>query len=195
MTAAARAVGCANVVRVVDENTVVATNMDGDGFVDGLEREKGDGAVAGKRCLLVGAGGAARAIAHALLRRGAKRVAVCNRTRQRAERLAEAVPGVDVLDALPDNLAEAFDVLVQCTSLGHAAGDADPVPHDRLAPPLLCCEVIHTPAETKFLAAARKRGCDTHRGKFMLDAQIQAIARFLTTETDTWPSDWAYAPK
>ena len=193
LTSAARALGCANVVRVVDGATVVGTNLDGVGFVAGLVAEHGSDAVRGKRCVLVGAGGAARAIAHELLGAGAARVAVRNRTRRRAEALAAAVPGVEVLDALES--AADFDILVQCTSLGHGAGDPDPVPHDLLVPPLLCCEVIHTPADTAFLLAAASRGCATHRGKFMLDAQIEAIARFLTTEVDTWPEGWAYAPK
>ena len=43
----------------------------------------------------------------------------------------------------------------RCTSLGHNDADADPVDPALLVPPLLCCEVIHTPAETRFLARAR----------------------------------------
>ena len=100
---------------------------------------------------------------------------------------------VELLDAMPDSLA-AFDVLVQCTSLGHEASDADPVPHDLLRPPLLCAEVIHTPMDTAFLLKAKMNGCETHRGKFMLDCQISAIAGFLALDEAHWPAEYAYSP-
>ena len=170
--------------------------MDGFGFLAGLLGEHGPDAIKGKRCLLLGAGGAARAIALALLEEGASAVAVVNRTRARAEALAAAVPGVRVLDALPEApLSRDFDVAVQCTNQGHEAADADPCPLEVLRPPLLCAEVIHTPAETRWLAAARAAGCATHRGKFMLDAQIASIAEFLALDPADWPPTWAYAPK
>jgi len=72
-------------------------------------------------------------------------------------------------------------ILVQCTSLGHDEKDAPPVELQRLVPPLVCAEVIHTPLETCFLAAARQQGCVVHHGGHMLDRQIDAIVRFLTT--------------
>ena len=59
LTAAARAVGCCNVVRF-HKGAMIGTNMDGDGFVGGLIQQRGANAVRNQRCLLVGAGGAAR---------------------------------------------------------------------------------------------------------------------------------------
>lgn len=193
LTAAARAVGCCNVVRF-HKGSLIGTNMDGAGFVGGLVRERGANAVRGRRCLLVGAGGAARAIAHTLVAEGARSVSVTNRTRERAQALAKAVPGVLALDALPASLKDV-DVLIQCTSLGHAPGDPDPVPCDLLKPPLVCCEVVHTPEETAFLKAARERGCDVHHGKHMLSAQLDALCEFLVARPESWPDNWGFSAK
>ena len=142
LTAAARAVGCCNVVRF-HKGSMIGTNMDGDGFVGGLIQQRGNNAVRNQRCLLVGAGGAARAVAHALVQNGARSVCVVNRTKARAQALAARIPSVKALDALPSSLTDV-DVLIQCTSLGHNASDPDPIPRDLLRPPLVCCEVVHT---------------------------------------------------
>ena len=100
------------VLRTDGNLRIVGHNLDGDGFVGGLLREKGANAVRNKRCLLVGAGGAARAIAHGLLTAGAADVAVVNRTRVRAVALCNAVNGARALDAMPSKLSDV-DVLVQ----------------------------------------------------------------------------------
>lgn len=92
------------------------------------------------------------------------------------------------LESLPDDapLSEHFDLVVQCTNLGHLPSDPPPLldSWDRLVPPLVCAEVIHTPLETKFLAEARRRGCACHHGAHMLDKQIDAIVAFLTTREE-----------
>jgi shikimate dehydrogenase len=191
LTAAARAVGCCNVVRF-HKGSLIGTNMDGDGFVGGLIQQRGANAVRNQRCLLVGAGGAARAVAHGLVQNGARSVSVVNRTKARAQALAARIPGVRALDALPASLNDV-DLLIQCTSLGHEASDPDPVPRDLLRPPLVCCEVVHTPEETAFLRAARERGCDTHAGTHMLSAQLDAICEFLVARPEDWPDAWAFS--
>ena len=191
LTAAARAVGCCNVVRF-HKGSLIGTNMDGDGFVGGLIQQRGNNAVRNQRCLLVGAGGAARAVAHALVQNGARSVCVVNRTKARAQALAARIPGVRALDALPSSLSDV-DVLIQCTSLGHNTTDPDPVPRDLLRPPLVCCEVVHTPEETAFLRAARERGCDTHAGTHMLSSQLDAICEFLVARPEDWPDAWAFS--
>lgn len=76
--------------------------------------------------------------------------------------------------------ARDAQVVVQCTCLGHRSEDEPPLDLSRLHPPLVCAEVIHTPLETAFLAAARRQGCKVHHGEHMLDKQIDAICAFLT---------------
>ena len=75
----------------------------------------------------------------------------------------------------------------------HNSTDPDPVPRDLLRPPLVCCEVVHTPEETAFLRAARERGCDTHAGTHMLSAQLDAICEFLVARPEDWPDAWAFS--
>jgi len=159
----------------------------GVGFADGLAAAGHE--VQGSRFLLIGAGGAARAIASTLQLRGAASIDVINRTAPRAQALVDALRSTAgdgaaayrALAALPAGPLHAhYDMVVQCTSLGHNAHDAWPIDPERLVPPLLCAEVIHTPIETPFLAAARLRGCAVHHGAHMLDKQIDAICAFLT---------------
>lgn len=188
LTPEARNVGASNVVRLEADGTVTGSILDGVGFCDGLASS--GHAIDGKRFLLVGAGGAARAIAVTLRARGARRIDVINRTAPRARALIDllasssATSGPFTGEALTElpagRLADEYDAVIQCTSLGHSKDDALPIDPERLRPPLLCAEVIHTPIETPFLAAARQQGCTCHHGKHMLDKQIDAICEFLT---------------
>ncbi|KAJ1460637.1 dienelactone hydrolase family-domain-containing protein [Pelagophyceae sp. CCMP2097] len=180
LTEEAQAIGAVNAVRCRD-GVLIGANFDGRGFVQGLVEHSSLGAEALPRArfLLLGAGGAARAIAFELRKRGAA-VAVFNRTLGRAQRLAADLdPGISVLEALPNTL-EAFDCVVQCTPLGHGEGDAMPVDAKLLSPPLLCAEIIMNPSKTRFLRAAHFRKCECVEGRHMLDAQVRLIAAFLT---------------
>ena len=187
LTPEALAVGAINVARARDGH-VTGHILDGVGFCDGLEAC--GHTLRGERCLLVGAGGAAKAIAFTLRQRGVASVTVYNRTQARARSLVDALVGskdsaaapgftAAVVAALPANLNAHFTMVVQCTSLGHRADDPTPFDFSLLTPPMLCAEVIHTPLETPFLAEARRRGCVCHHGAHMLDRQIDAIRAFL----------------
>jgi len=190
LTPDARSVGAINVARIRD-GRVIGHILDGIGFTDGLT--SAGHAVQGRRFLLIGAGGAARAIAFTLHARGASSIDVINRTASRARALVSALAAQEgrtcagkrchtaALSALPPGLLHAhYDVVVQCTNQGHHPDDQAPIDLDRLVPPLVCAEVIHTPLETRFLAVARRQGCTVHHGAHMLDKQIDAICTFLT---------------
>ena len=111
-SAAAGAIGAANTLSFAD-GAIAAENTDAPGFLAALGQE-----AHGLRATVLGAGGSARAVAWALADAGAARVAVVNRTAERAGALAADL-GVDV-DARP----EGSDVLVNCTSVGLAGEDA-----------------------------------------------------------------------
>jgi shikimate dehydrogenase len=135
-SAAARAIGAANTLSFVD-GRIEADNTDAAGLLDALERP-----VAGLRALVLGAGGAARAAAWALRDAGAADVAIWNRTRARAERLAAE---------LELSLAErpgSCDLLVNATAVGldPATSEADAVSSLRLAdadPPALVADLVY----------------------------------------------------
>ncbi len=154
------------------EGRLFGFNTDGPGFVAALKAE----AVfdpAGKRVLLVGAGGAARGIAFALVEANAAAVAIANRTYERALRLAQEVGGAGgtvTAEALGGALGE-YDCIVNCTSVGmHGGPDPAgiPVPLESARPGTLAVDIVYAPESTPFLAEAGRRGLRTLGGLPML---------------------------
>ena len=150
---------------VFSQTGVRGSNTDGYGFLANLTAH---GVRVGGSALLLGAGGAARAIAAALIAAGVQ-VSVCNRTRGRAEDLAASLPGVTVVawEAAPAAVADV-SLLVNTTSLG-MAGQA-PLDFDFARAPagLSVADIVYVPMETRFLAAARARGLVAVPGLGML---------------------------
>ncbi|GGM68164.1 shikimate dehydrogenase [Halarchaeum rubridurum] len=167
----ARRVGAVN---TVDFSGPVPTGHNTD--VAGVRRsfERFDVPLAGADAVLVGAGGAARAAAVALVEDGAS-VHVANRTVERAEALADDVGATaSGLDALPDVLADA-DVLVNATSVGMEE-DVSPVPADALHGDLAVLDAVYSPLETRLLREADAAGATTIDGAWML--LYQGVAAF-----------------
>lgn len=177
---AARVIGSVNTVRRTADGRLVGEMFDGAGFVGGLRAQGHD--PAGQRVLLLGAGGAASAIAYALADAGARRVTVANRTRQKAETVVDhvrrALPQADV--AVGEADPRGYDVVVNATSLGMRADDPLPVDASLLEPRTLVAEIIMKPELTALLDAARQRGCTIHYGRHMLDCQVELMARFMS---------------
>ncbi|MDZ7688145.1 MAG: shikimate dehydrogenase [Halobacteriales archaeon] len=154
-----------------DDSTVArGYNTDASGALRALERKT---EVAGKKAVLVGAGGAARAIAFALAGEGAA-VEIVNRTVERAEKLAdevrEAVGTSDVsahpLDTLDDVVPDA-DIVVNATTVGMEE-DVSPVPADALRPHHIVFDAVYTPLDTRLLRDAAEVGATTVDGAWML---------------------------
>ena len=166
--AAAEAVGAVNTVWVED-GVLHGGNSDVQGFVANLDDQAPGWNVPGGRALLLGAGGAARAAAWALLERGV-RVALVNRSVARAQELAAHFgAGVRAYgwDALGSLLADA-DLLVNCTSCGMTGKPQLDIELSRLKPGAVVCDVVYVPLDTALLAAARRRGHRTVDGLGML---------------------------
>jgi shikimate dehydrogenase len=125
--------------------------------------------------VVVGAGGAGRAAAFALADEGLT-VDVCNRTVDRAETLATAVPDASghPLEAVGDRLADAT-VLVNATSVG-MEDDATPVPREALHADLAVLDAVYRPVETRLLREASEVGARTVDGAWML--LFQGVAAF-----------------
>lgn len=179
LTPAAEAANAVNVIRRTSDGRLVATLLDGEGFVAGLRAEGRD--VDGKHCLLVGAGGAASAIALALAAHGAASLTIVNRTRAKAATLADRVraarPNVRV--AIGDAAERRYDIAVNATSLGMRDGDALPLTDDQIDRATLVAECVVAPEITPLLATARARGRAIHGGVPMLHAQIELMLRFM----------------
>lgn len=180
VSAAAREIGAVNTVRREPDGRLVGDMFDGRGFVAGLKAEGLD--PAGRRALLVGAGGAAAAIAFALAEAGVGRLTIANRTRARAEELASRVsrfyPAITVEagDADP----RGHELIVNSTSLGMKAGDALPFDTELLQPEHIVAEIIMKPEMTAMLQQAKLRGCVVQAGRHMLDHQARLMGEFMT---------------
>ncbi len=192
ITQEARDVGAVNTVHCVD-GRLLGDNTDGQGFYTPL-RERGVD-LAGKAVVVLGAGGAARAVVFRLAREGA-RITLANRTPERAERLAQAVAeaglpagtvqtvAMDDSKGLADAIAGA-DLLVHTTRVGMVPEtDAlPPVPLEAFHPNLLVYDLVYNPVETRLLQQARFRGCRVLNGVQML--VYQGAAAF-----QRWTGHW-----
>ena len=165
----ARRAGAVNTL-VFGAQGIVGSNTDGDGFIANL-RAQGVDPAAGP-ALVLGAGGAARAIVAALQDLGVT-VSLCNRTRARADALAHDLSGLRVLDwARRDAAVGDHALLVNTTSVGmHKAGEPGGeavVDIARAAPTAAVADIVYVPLETPLLAAARAAGLRTVEGLGML---------------------------
>ncbi len=172
-------IGAVNAVRRERDGRLVGAMLDGTGFVEGLRASGID--PRGLDAYVAGAGGAAAAIAFALVRAGVSRLTVANRSRDRADDLQRRL--MRIYPALPvsteeESLASA-DLVVNATSLGMQEGDPLPLDVSRLRPSQTVAEIIMQPAETPLVVAAREIGCRVQLGRPMLDAQIVLMARHM----------------
>jgi len=142
-------------------------NTDASGAMRALKRKT---EVSGKEVALVGAGGAARAIAFAAVGEGAT-VEIVNRTPERAEKLAEDVREVGDASAHPldelDDVVPDADIVVNATTVGMNE-DVSPVPAEALRPHHVVFDAVYTPLETRLLRDAADAGATTVDGAWML---------------------------
>ena len=190
-SAEAALTGSANTLAFRPDGEVYADTTDGRGLLRALEAEVG-WRPADARVVLLGAGGAARAIAAALSAGGAARVDVVNRTRERALRLATDIGGAVHAAATGEALERALpqaDLLVNCTTLGlHGRGvPLDPAHLGALARRAVVCDIVYAPEETPLLRAARAQGLAAVGGLGML--AWQAALAWEVWFGETGPAD------
>ena len=183
----ARLIGAVNCV-VIRDGRLVGENTDGLGFLTSLS---GVADPRGARVVLLGSGGAARAIAIELARAGASEIRIVNRGGQRGRELAAHVAAVTPARvrfepwAAPVVVGDA-DVLVNATSIGLFPDSAVPdVDFATLRAGTVVADVIPNPPRTGFLAAAAERGCRTLDGLGMLVNQgVIGIRHWTGLEAD-----------
>lgn len=168
--------GAVNTVKIID-GRLYGYNTDAEGFSRSFKEETGYG-FRDKNVLLIGAGGAARAIAVKIALEGAKNINIINRTSSTAEELAElinlnidhivSVHNVNDLDL--SLVFEESDIIINTTAVGMYP-DSQGVPianTDLIQSYHIVYDVIYNPEETKFLALAKERGAKTVNGLGML---------------------------
>ncbi len=171
------ALGVANCIVASADGTLRAHNTDASGFVEALRADAGVN-VEGLNAVVLGAGGAARAVIWALAAGDAQRVTVVNRTPERAAAAAELAPGVAVVGSA-EAVAQA-DLVVNATSVGMGADPHMPCDPELLTPPQVAVDLIYEPVETPWLAALRSRGVQAHNGLSMLVYQAAVAFKLWT---------------
>lgn len=165
--AVARRIGAVNTA-TLREGRLVGSNTDWLGAVRAVERET---SLDGRRAVVLGAGGTARAVVHGLQERGA-RVAILNRTPERAEALAREL-GAAAAGRLSDLARTPHDVLVNTTSVG-LRSDSSPVAPEALREGSVVLDAVYDPERTRLLRDAEARGARVVEGKWMLVYQAAA---------------------
>ncbi|MED5578573.1 MAG: shikimate dehydrogenase [Nitrospinota bacterium] len=188
----AELIGAVNVVTFSKNGEMTGHNTDGLGWVKSLQ-EIGE-TPKGKKCLILGAGGAARAIAVKLAQEKAKHISIRNRSISKAEELAQyitsRIPGSaadgDGLQSL-EKETNTFDLIVNTTSVGMSGEDTREstslIEESWISERNICSDAVYNPLETIFLQNAKRRGAKTLSGLGWLIHQ-GALAWKLWTGTE-----------
>ena len=163
-------IGAANTLVFQPDGKIYADNTDGYGFIENIRQHAPDWQAKDGPALVLGAGGAARAIVSALLEAGAPEVRISNRTRARADQIKSDFGGrVGVVDWVKAGAEIKYaHTLVNTTSLGMTGKSALTVSLDKLNPKTLVTDIVYSPLETELLKAARSKGCRVVDGLGML---------------------------
>ena len=179
----ARLIGAVNTVVVEKDGTLTGFNNDGNGFIQSLRDASPSWRPDSGPILVLGAGGASRAVVASLAAQGATEIRLANRSRDKAEEIAAAVgPVVKVLPwEQREDALDGIALLANATSLGMAGKPPLDIALDRLPQRALVGDLIYIPPETPLLAAARARGNVTVNGLGLLLNQarpgIQRVVR------------------
>jgi len=172
----ARSIGAVNTL-LNDNGTITGYNTDGLGAVSPLEKRIGP--LSGKKALVVGNGGSARAIAFALLSRGA-RVVIAGRNPSRAASLAADLgrsARSSAIDSLDPGFMSEIDIVINTTPVGMTPDtESTPIEEKLLLPHHTVFDIVYSPDRTRLLALAEAKGCVVVRGVEMLVSQ--ALAQF-----------------
>lgn len=174
----ASVIGAANTLVFRDDGSIHADNTDGYGFMENLRSGAPDWNPKDGPAVVLGAGGAARAVLCALADAGVPEILLTNRTRTRADHLKEEfgqrITVVDWVQA--GNVIENAELVVNTTSLGMQGQPELRVPMDGLQPGTVVTDLVYAPLKTRLLQTAEEAGCTTVDGLGML--LYQAVPGF-----------------
>ncbi|WP_100398276.1 shikimate dehydrogenase [Bacillus sp. FJAT-44742] len=159
----ARIIGAVNTI--VNENGVLTGyNTDGQGYLESLLEVTGPD-ISDYKILVIGAGGASRAVVTVLCRYGVNDLMITNRTQERAEALSKDCGGQVISKEKAEGMLSEFDVIINTTSIGMSPNtDEMPMSVEGMKPKTIASDLIYNPLQTRWLAEAEKRGAVTHSG-------------------------------
>ena len=170
VTDRATLIGAANTLIFRPDGKIKADNTDGFGFIKNLTTGAPDWNPDAGPALILGSGGAARAVIAALLEAGVREILLTNRTRARAENLKDIFgPKVKIIDWIDaGNAIDDAALLVNTTSLGMQGKPELRVPLDGLKRDTVVTDLVYAPLKTGLLSVAEEMGCLTVDGLGML---------------------------
>ncbi|MFW8593817.1 shikimate dehydrogenase [Cribrihabitans neustonicus] len=170
VTDRARLIGAANTLIFRGDGSVLADNTDGYGFITNLHQGAPDWDPQAGPAVVLGAGGACRAVVASLLEAGVPEILLTNRTRERADRLrSEFGARIRVVEWVQaGNVIEEGALIVNTTSLGMTGKPRLRVPLDGLRPDAVVTDLIYAPLKTHLLEVAGETGCTVVDGLGML---------------------------
>ncbi|MED3654525.1 shikimate dehydrogenase [Heyndrickxia sporothermodurans] len=182
----AKAIGAVNTV-VREKNELVGYNSDGLGFIRALKEEwKTD--LENEKVLIIGAGGAAKAIFYSLVYDGVRTIDICNRTPERATQLVQSCPypsrtNVLLMEEAEEKLGE-YTLLIQTTSIGMSPNiTVSPISIHNIKPGTHVVDIIYNPFETMILKEAKLKGATTSNGLGMFIYQGAIAFEKWTSQT------------
>lgn len=163
-------IGAANTLTFKEDGRIIADNTDGYGFMANLRQNAPDWDPKAGPAVILGAGGAARAIIVALADAGVTEILLTNRTRAKSDALrAEFGARIRVVDWVQaGNILEDATTVINTTSLGMVGNAELRVPLDGLRAGTLVTDIVYSPLRTKLLDEAEAMGCVTVDGLGML---------------------------
>jgi len=172
LTDDARMIGAVNTIEV-NRGKLIGHNTDGRGFLRSLREETGF-RPKGKTILMVGSGGAARAVGINLALSGARTIILCDLDTVKASKLGREIQNktatrVEVVSQERlEKAAPTAECIINATPLGLKPGDPLPIPRHLIRKDQLICDLVYNPLRTPLLKAARSAGADTLSGIGML---------------------------
>lgn len=178
---AARQIGAVNTITIKD-GKIYGDNSDHFGFISNIKSEQPNFDFKNKKVLLLGAGGAARAIVFGLLQEGVEKIIISNRNKQRAQNLVEDFfaqhhpdknqnqqPKITIIDWQKKEVSlKICDLLINSTSLGMVGKEELEIDLSNLKKSALVCDIVYKPLVTKLLKTAKQQGNPISTGIGML---------------------------
>ena len=171
LTEDAEILGAVNTVKN-EGGKLTGYNTDAEGFLRSLIEEGVE--LEGKRALMFGAGGAARAVGYALLKGGVKFLNIVNRSFSKAKKVAEIlgrrgnVLVYPLKEGTVETLLKDADIIVNTTSVGMKEGDPQLFDYSKIPSGITVVDIIYNPPQTPLIKAAKEKGCKTINGLGML---------------------------
>ncbi len=177
ITEAAQKIGAVNTVVIDGHGKIHGDNTDAFGFTENLQDSIPDFEWAGKKALVIGAGGAARAVVYALKSKGLADILIANRTEETAKELATAYD----VQVLPwesmQTVIGSTDMIVNTTSLGMVGQPPLQISLSGIASNTIVYDIVYNPLMTPFLQEAKQNGANIITGIGMLLHQARPAFR------------------